>query len=450
MDSVGEPLIFFARNLLAAGKYTDEHGLSIAANKYNWEKELFGRWSIRFFFFFIVDVKNRCSFLLGLSVFKEKFMSGVITSKIVCYVIIVLVFFSCRPTIDEAVDESENIYHFKKGSLDIRTVVDKPTYIKLNQSEGYFITEVDKLHITDKFIYVLDLAGSHHVYVFTLDGDFVTRIGTIGDGPEEYRRLADFFVNEQEQVVLLDRQRKRLFTYTFQGELLSIKSINFRADSFIEIDGGYLFGLVVESENELTDGFHVVKTDNDLNIVEKYQQYPKGFMDVKFHTGLFTKSQDFIYYHKPVTDHVLKFDSKGNLVSLIPLSLSNPKDFDDYKKDYAALAEKRSSKDFNYLNSPPHVLGDIVLAQGYSGNTKVMFLYDQKNKSSGQLSINPLTFNHLNVNFPLFTKDDAFVASVLDKEMFLADKGKSEVPKDVVNHLSDGGVTVLIYPLLKK
>lgn len=366
------------------------------------------------------------------------------------YLLLLIILFSCNPASDKQTYEKDNAFIFKKGELDIRSIVEKPAYVNLDQYSNYFFSEVDKLLITDKFIYVLDLTGSHHVYVFTLDGDFVARIGTIGDGPEEYRRLAEFFVNEQEQVVLLDRQRKRLFIYTALGELLSIKSINFRPDSFIEIDGGYLFGLVIESENELTDGFHVVKTDDDLNIVDKYQQYPKGFMDVKFHTGLFTKSQDFIYYHKPVTDQVLKFDNKGNLVSLIPLSLRNPKDFDDYKNDYAALAEKRSSKDFNYLNSPPHVLGDIVLAQGYSGNTKVMFLYDQKNKTTGQLSINPLTFNHLNVNFPLFTKDDAFVASVLDKEMYLVDWGRSNVPKDVVNHLSDGGVTVLIYPLLKK
>lgn len=377
-------------------------------------------------------------------------MKIVIVRKFILHILVGLVFFSCKPTFDEVIQESEGIFIFKKGLLDIRTLVDKPSYIKLDQSEGYYITQVDKLHITDKFIYVLDLTGQHHVYVFTLYGDFVTRIGAIGDGPEEYRRLADFYVNNQEQVILLDRQRKRLFTYTAQGELLSIKSINFRADSFIEIEGGFLFGLVIESENELVDGFHVVKTDHELNIIEKYQQYPSGFMDVKFHTGLFTKSQGFIYYHKPVTDHVLKFDSKGELVSLIPLGLSNPKDFDNYKYDYAALAEKRSSKGFNYLNSPPHVLGDLVLAQGYSGNTKVMFVYDQKNNESGQLSINPLTFNHLNVNFPLFTKDDTFVASVLDKEMYLVDWGRGNVPTDVVNHLSDGGVTVLIFPLLKK
>lgn len=362
----------------------------------------------------------------------------------------VLVFFSllsCNRIDKTYFDESNSSFYFGKGDLDVREVVSLPEYVNLDQSGDYFFTQVDKLIISDNFIFVLDLTGSNHVYVFDLNGKFISRLGNIGDGPNEYRRLGDFDVTDDGKVVLLDRQRKRLFVYSTVGALLEIKKFDFRADSFVALGDGFLFGLVVESENPEINGYHVIKTDNELNILDKFEKYPEGFMDVKFHTGLFTKSKQHIYYHKPVTDFILQFDLKGNHLKKNDVILENPDDFELYKNDYEALSEMRSTKNFKYLSSPPVFLGNTILAQGYSGNNKVMFLFDQKSGMHDEFNIKPLNFNHLNVNFPYFSDGEKFVASILEYELYQVDWGKGKIPEDVSNHITEGGITVALYYL---
>lgn len=365
--------------------------------------------------------------------------------RVLSFILIPLVFLSCNRESKTYLDESNSSFYFGKGDLEIRDLVGLPEYVNLDQSGEYFFTQVDKLIISDNLIFILDLTGAHHVYVFDLNGKFISRIGVIGDGPNEYRRLGDFDVTADGDVVLLDRQRKRLFVYSSVGALMGIKKFDFRADSFVALSDGFLFGLVVESEYPDINGYHVIKTDSELNILDKFEKYPEGFMDVKFHTGLLTKSKQHIYYHKPVTDFVLQFDLNGNHQKKIDVILENPDEFESYKNDYGVLAEMRSTKNFKYLSSPPVFFGNTILAQGYSGNNKVMFLYDQQSGMHDEFFIKPLNFNHLNVNFPYFSDGEKFVASILEYELYQVDWGKGKLPENVSSHISDGGVTVVLY-----
>ncbi|MCH7413533.1 6-bladed beta-propeller [Belliella sp. R4-6] len=367
--------------------------------------------------------------------------------KVLCFVLVSLAFLSCNRSNKTYFDESNTSFYFGKGDLDIRDVVNLPEYINLDQSGDYFFTQVDKLIISENFIFVLDLTGLNHVYVFDLNGKFISRLGEIGDGPDEYRRLGDFDVTSDGQVILLDRQRKRLFVYSTDWALLEVKKFEFRADSFVALKNGFLFGLVIESEFSDINGYQVIKTDKEFNVLAKFEKYPEGFMDVKFHTGLFTKFDKYIYYHKPVTDFALQFDLEGNPLKKINLILENPNEFESYKNDYGALAEMRSTKNFKYLNSPPILVGDIVFAQGYSGDNKVLFLYDQLSGVFNEIHIKPWNFNHLNVNFPYFSGGNKFVATILEYELYLVDWGKGKIPEDVSNHINEGGVTVALYYL---
>lgn len=366
------------------------------------------------------------------------------------YVKIILIFiFGCSKSSPSYIDLEKSRFYFEEGNLEITDYVKAPLYINLDQSGDYYFTEVDKMIISDKYIYILDLTGLNHVYVFDLDGSFVSRIGMMGDGPNEYRRLGDFSVSEKEEIILLDRQRKKLLYFNTYGDFLSVKSFDFRADSFVDLKDGFLFGLVVESEVDELDGFQVIHTDSSMNVIQKYLEYPKGFMDVKFHTGLFTKSGNEIYYHKPVTDFVLKFQDNGKLEKQIELIFNNPENFETIKYDYGKLSELRSSKNFKYLNSPPIILGNLILAQGYNGDNKALFTYDLISGNYNIESIKPWNFNHLKVNFPYFNKNNDYVASILQYELYLVDWSKGKLPKEVSKHISDGGVTVTLYPLIK-
>lgn len=356
-------------------------------------------------------------------------------------------FTGCTQNKEVTHDKNAREIYFEKGSLKIQNYVHEPKFLKLDQQGKFYFSQIDKLIKTEQFIFILDLTGQNHVHVFDLEGNFISRIGIIGDGPNEYRRLGDFDVAANGEVILLDRQRKKLLFYDVKGNFIKSTSFDFRADSFVKVKDGFLFGLVVESEVKELDGYQVLHTDLSMNVLNKHLQYPPDYMDVKFHIGLFNKSKDEIIYHKPVSDYLLKFNKNGELMDQKKLSINNIEEFQQYKSDYEKLSKLRSSKDFNYINSPPVIFGDLILGLGYVGNNKALFLNDGNKNTQNILHIKPGNFDHRNVNFPLFNYNDETLISYLDYELYQVDNAKENIPSEIVTHLSEGGVILLLYNL---
>ena len=105
-------------------------------------------------------------------------------------------------------------------------------YIPLETNEKSVISRINKILICKDYILTQSFAN---INMFRYDGSFVTKIGTVGRGPDEFTVAHDVDINlEDGSIYLVDGWQQKFFVFSERGELIrTFKSpltaaINFR------------------------------------------------------------------------------------------------------------------------------------------------------------------------------------------------------------------------------
>lgn len=109
---------------------------------------------------------------------------------------------------------SENVS--KVASLPLSEAAAKVEVVPLEVTDESLIGEVFKMKVTDSDIWV-----KHHkderILRFSRSGKFLNKVGKVGQGPEEYIRMADFFVDENSKEVYIQTTIVGVKVYDYEG-----------------------------------------------------------------------------------------------------------------------------------------------------------------------------------------------------------------------------------------
>jgi len=94
--------------------------------------------------------------------------------------------------------------------------------IKLETTPDCLIDGLAKLEILDSLIFYFD--SRDELYIFNIEGKFITKVGQKGQGPQDYARINTFFIHHN-NVVLVDAVKGSLLYYDFRGKFISSMSI---------------------------------------------------------------------------------------------------------------------------------------------------------------------------------------------------------------------------------
>ena len=121
-------------------------------------------------------------------------------------------------------------------------LVDSIQYVFLQTSSDYVVANVDKLVVSDRNIFVLDKEILESLFIFNKTGQ-VLNIMEVGlGGPEEFTSLDDFdYDSVKDLIYILNNDRQRLLSYTFQGELVKSYQLDFYAEKFKVSNGKAVF-----------------------------------------------------------------------------------------------------------------------------------------------------------------------------------------------------------------
>ncbi len=107
---------------------------------------------------------------------------------------------------------------------------------------------VDKMYITD--------SSDNAIRVFDGNGTFIHTIGGRGRGPGEFSEITDFYFDDENQLIVLDRRQSRVTIFDDEKNLLNTKmlpeSIHASAQFIYPSDQGYLLAfinLIQEKQN---------------------------------------------------------------------------------------------------------------------------------------------------------------------------------------------------------
>lgn len=138
------------------------------------------------------------------------------------YILILLLLSSCGSqsgtnTLPETVKE-----------LKVKLILTEPSYldlfsrceiIKLDSDPQALMSVISKVICVNDSIFILDLPRSN-VFLFSPDGKFLNKVGTFGDGPEDYYLCYDFAIHPSSGTVSLINPMGEMIDYTKEGKYL--------------------------------------------------------------------------------------------------------------------------------------------------------------------------------------------------------------------------------------
>lgn len=184
-------------------------------------------------------------------------------------------------------------------------------YIKLDNSDRFLFRGIDKVKVTDNYIYVLD-GRLKRVIVFDVLGKGVITLDKFGQGAEEYLQITDFDVNSSGDIYILDGRLDKLFVYDKHADFISAKELPFEADIIhLLSDNKFLFGLSSWNKKEGRSK-KVAITDIELKIEKAYMDYDE-FVDEAYwiSTYNFVPANNCIFYNKQIDNIVYELSSSN-------------------------------------------------------------------------------------------------------------------------------------------
>lgn len=342
--------------------------------------------------------------------------------------------------------KTQTFLYDKYTQLEPENLFSSIEFIDLEVNDYSIFVDIDKFLSSQNSFFILDALGTNYIYRFNRSGRFSNRIGKIGEGPGEYFKIADFWVDDH-QVYVLDRTKKKLIFYDLDGNYIKEDKLPFRADSFIPLDNGdYLFSLMkIDEEFDLAK---ILLTDSVYRVKNTFLKYPTASMDNKRTIGVFTESTTDITYHKPVSDSILVFNKTGELKKVLFIDFNDKSTPQAIKNDYGNIfKEEFSHQEFKHIFRAPFILGDTILLGNVTNGKKTeLFYFNLKNSDLEVSDYSTNQLSHKSLNFPLSTEGDSVIISFFSYEHLLLDKDSMEIDsriKDIVKSEKEGFVLVL-------
>lgn len=187
---------------------------------------------------------------------------------------------------DTAIEDYIYLSSFFK---DVETII-------LETNDDCLIGEVNSLRVLDNYIIVTDRKIANSIFIFDKKGNFLHKIGQIGQGPGEYINISDSSIDfEKNEIYLLDFASDEVLKYNISsGEFIkSIYLNNSDYDNFyIQYINNKIYASAIpfsKTENSfLLQEFDVNTGDVKASYLDA-QRYNKGW------NSLYTRPDGFFY-----------------------------------------------------------------------------------------------------------------------------------------------------------
>lgn len=370
--------------------------------------------------------------------------------KKITYFVIVLfiVLISCNrkkeTTLFEGEYESVYINKMKRFNNVSEIIPDEfiiqKKYIKLTSIyDDFLFKEINKVRLINDQIFILD-GRLKNLLVFDLDGVSKAKIGTKGNGPNEYIDIADFDIDSEGNIYTIDGRLDKLFIYNSDYSLNKVISLPFEVDILsITEDDNIMFGLSAWNKGE-NEGASIIITDKNLKTLEVLAYYDE-FVDNAFWVShySFVKTEKNIIYNKPINNDVLLFTKKGVLEKIVEFNFGENNVPLEERKDIERNLQNFNS--YNLLKWITIIDDNFIIGTFWENRETKSFFIDRKK-------------NEMFVSHPTIDRDIGNVAGFDEKTLIkfiIPGSERAEdntLPRDIIEHLNNGDFVLCIYDLI--
>ncbi|GAA3640355.1 6-bladed beta-propeller [Flavivirga jejuensis] len=301
----------------------------------------------------------------------------------------------------------------------------------------------NKITVKNNLLYIMD-SNYKKLLVFDLQGKFVRKIGTRGNGPGEYQNLTDFHVDSIGNTIILDGNREKLYWYDSSGKFLKDKKYPFEADTFTILENDqYLFGLASYNRYKY-EGNQIITTTKSFDKVDAFFEYSKYVDDNFSFDYYFVEGDKSILYNRPIDNNVHQLSKTGKLEKTYTFDFGNLNYPDEAKKNI----EKNLNEKYCHLFSVPLISHGLMFGNLKFGKLFFSFIYDIKTK---EIYLNNFeNYAIKDVNFPIGITDDSKIISYTNSGLFslIAAEININFPDEYKEYLDAGGHIICITELI--
>lgn len=309
------------------------------------------------------------------------------------------------------------------GNLSPSSLVEVVDFVPLQTSDESLLRGVNKIEYFNRHYYILDKTGAA-VFVFDEAGTFVRRIGSRGNGPDEYPGIADFTIDrEGGRIVILSDRQAKAYLYDLCGRYLGLEVLgeillqNIASDS-----AGFVLSTNHNVDNMAHDAWLLYRFDKNFALLSCHTKLPKShFSPFPFGCSPFQVQDGHLCYVDFCTDTIYMFSKRLSATYHIdyphamPLAGFQVEEFLKKQSDYDWLKECFLLEDrmilTSVLDKRYHVaVADregVVLRSGYYAP----FLLPRMYRGDGDDIVSPIDVQmYSKVWRPLFPDAPAVVA----------------------------------------
>ena len=285
--------------------------------------------------------------------------------------------------------------------------------------------------------YVL-IKSDNNLLLFRDNGNFVTKIGARGEGPNEYLAISDAFINEKlRSVSIFDDVKKKIFMYSLAGEFINSVSIKVPNTKLYNIKpistGGYITFQHISEALKIGDKYKLFTVYSDdwkeLFSYYSFDKLPANYKPNFLNYGEVRNSQNGLEIFVPFNDTIFISDfSKKEFTPKYIIRQGRKKlprtiaeNFDEYTKlKYRYFINVISHMSRNYL-FVKFENGEESLCLMIFNMSNGEFIHSQSlsyQKLSQEVTVGLSNLKDPKINFwpSYFNKDGAY--SILDAQTF--------------------------------
>lgn len=261
------------------------------------------------------------------------------------------------------ISKNANIYTLnfdnieQRESLIFSSIFKSVKAIVLDNKE-VLIGKIEKMQPYESTLFILDSQSAKGVYEFSKNGEFIRKIGSVGNGPGEYNACNDFTINEQtKEIYIYDSYNKRINKYDIETGAYK-SSLNIEAENTIDriwYNSGRLYAVNTFFRVNQKEPYYILQqlditTGKKVDYWMNASQYNKGWKDELFHTNLFYRvGENTDLFAFGLSDSIMCI-REGELYPYISLSGKKVVSTEDISKDDLLLSADpmtRSKKTFD-------------------------------------------------------------------------------------------------------
>ncbi|MFD2580857.1 6-bladed beta-propeller [Pedobacter vanadiisoli] len=327
-----------------------------------------------------------------------------------------------------------NISAFKETVFEHlpENIVANKRYVNLEMKGGdNYIGLIDKILFKNNIFYVLDVRMKSLV-AFDGAGNYIGKIGKLN---QDYLNIADFDVDENGTIYIVDGKADNFLIYSREFSLVRTIKSPFEIDVVQRLPNGeFLLGLSSwNKKNNAND--KIIRVDKNLAVLEKSLTYDQ-FIDDNFWISRyrFIKSNDSVFYNRPIDNEVFVFSLDGRLrkAYYFNFGLMNVPDADKTEIDskISKYNKYRMLTNFTFVN------GKYGFGKIWDKRKFKFFFLDIVQK---RIYLEDLSTSNELTNLADF--DGKHLVSYISAAQF-DDKGLSKLPIQAREHLTSGGFVI--------